>query len=235
MTIIPDIHARIFWKKAVEDAAINEEIIFLGDYLDPYPYEGISTEAAIENFCEIIEFKQKNPGKVTLLLGNHDLMGYHTDKMGYCRTDLQHLDEIRQLFDKNHHLFQVAAIKEAHGKHFVFSHAGIHSKWALHPKVQKTLACDPLDMVSIVRKMNRLWTEKDTRLYDILSIVGTLRGGLEEYGSPVWADMEEWTKNKAEYPGFYQIFGHTQQWEEPVITAYWANLDCRKPFSLSNV
>ena len=35
MIIIPDIHGRDFWKEvtAIED----EEFVFLGDYVDPYP------------------------------------------------------------------------------------------------------------------------------------------------------------------------------------------------------
>ena len=40
MIIIPDIHGRSFWKDAVKGRE-NEKIIFLGDYTDPYSYEGI--------------------------------------------------------------------------------------------------------------------------------------------------------------------------------------------------
>lgn len=40
--VIPDIHGRKFWRKPVnrglQDTTINK-IIFLGDYLDPYPNE----------------------------------------------------------------------------------------------------------------------------------------------------------------------------------------------------
>ena len=50
--VIPDIHGRSFWKEAVN----NWEglIIFLGDYLDIYPDEGISKKEAIRNFEEIL-------------------------------------------------------------------------------------------------------------------------------------------------------------------------------------
>ena len=34
--IIPDVHGRTFWRDAVE-AAGEMPIVFLGDYLDPYP------------------------------------------------------------------------------------------------------------------------------------------------------------------------------------------------------
>jgi hypothetical protein len=38
--------------------------------------------------------------------------------------------------------------------------------------------------------------------------------------------------DKWQYPEIYQIFGHTQQEIDPVITDTWACLDCRKAFSL---
>ena len=55
--IIAVIHGRNFWKKAVEENIDKvEKIIFLGDYLDPYPWEGITRKDAIRNFEEIINF-----------------------------------------------------------------------------------------------------------------------------------------------------------------------------------
>ena len=70
--IIPDCHGRQFWK----DACLNhkgefEKIVFLGDYLSPYPHEEITNKKAIDVFKEIIEFKKKNLKKVILLMGNH--------------------------------------------------------------------------------------------------------------------------------------------------------------------
>lgn len=70
--ILPDIHGRQFWKKAVEEWSNKvNKIIFLGDYLDSYPDEGITRKNAIRNFEEIIDYKINNKDKVVLLLGNH--------------------------------------------------------------------------------------------------------------------------------------------------------------------
>ena len=44
--IIPDVHGRDFWKKAYNYVDKVDEVIFLGDYLDPYETEGISSEDA---------------------------------------------------------------------------------------------------------------------------------------------------------------------------------------------
>ena len=70
MIVIPDVHGRTFWKDAVKNKE-NEEIIFEGDYLDPYPNENIPPGNALENFKEIIEFKKQHPDNVILLVGNH--------------------------------------------------------------------------------------------------------------------------------------------------------------------
>lgn len=52
---IPDIHGRTFWKSVKNDKS-DSIIIFLGDYLDPYPHENITFEDALANFEEIIDF-----------------------------------------------------------------------------------------------------------------------------------------------------------------------------------
>ena len=56
--IIPDIHGRKFWKETLLKYNKQEYpklvIIFLGDYVDPYQFEGVTREAAISNFQEII-------------------------------------------------------------------------------------------------------------------------------------------------------------------------------------
>ena len=71
--IVPDVHGRTFWRLAKEKVDEVDKIVFLGDYLDPYPAEGITTEDAIKEFEEIIEFKKNYNDKVILLYGNHDV------------------------------------------------------------------------------------------------------------------------------------------------------------------
>jgi len=70
--IIPDIHGRSFWKEAVKGHE-NDNIVFLGDHLDPYSFEGITPSQAQNSLEEIIEFKKAHMDNVVLLLGNHDL------------------------------------------------------------------------------------------------------------------------------------------------------------------
>jgi hypothetical protein len=49
----------------------------------------------------------------------------------------------------------------------------------------------------------------------------------------VWNDVDEMVKDAAELPGWYQIFGHTQQEFDPIICEHFACLDCRRAFRLS--
>ena len=71
LLVLPDIHGREFWRGPCNDIEKYDKVIFLGDYLDPYGFEGIEVEDAIENFKEILELKKNNMDKVVLLLGNH--------------------------------------------------------------------------------------------------------------------------------------------------------------------
>ena len=94
--IIPDVHGRQFWKGAVERFHEDIEkgaidVVFLGDYVDPYYFERISEEDAIRNFKEICRFA-KGKSNVHLLLGNHDMPYYdesYCDRLSYkCRYSL---------------------------------------------------------------------------------------------------------------------------------------------------
>ena len=72
--------------------------------------------------------------------------------------------------------------------------------------------------------------------------MGYSRGGYDPYGSVIWADESEavefcWEdKEKVNKPKEidYQIFGHSQQYKLPIITKYYACLDCRVGFLLNS-
>ena len=67
-----DTQLKLFREQLIPASRKNiDRIIFLGDYLDEYPDEGITRNQSKENFKEIIDFKSNNPDKVILLLGNH--------------------------------------------------------------------------------------------------------------------------------------------------------------------
>lgn len=73
--IIGDVHGRTNWKQIVEKEKDADKFIFLGDYFDPYDWT-LTLDDLINNFRDILDFKIKNPDKVILLIGNHDLAAF---------------------------------------------------------------------------------------------------------------------------------------------------------------
>lgn len=229
VTIIPDVHGRPFWHNAVEQALCfcdEDPIIFLCDYVDSNLPKSISPCEVIENLREIIEFAKEH-SNVTLLLGDHDLAYVNLD-MHSNQRDLEHLQEIQNLFMANRELFKIAIIAEEDGESFVYSHAGILKEWASCEPVQRVLQTDSDDIKAIVDRLNELWIEDDPALYPILDMASLHHLRFDYCGSPVWAHLREWSNTRADYPGFRQVFGHTPLKSHPVVTPFYAALDCRK-------
>ena len=105
MIIIPDIHGRNFWKEAVTGRE-EDIIVFLGDYLDPYPHDFPDKtadeiwEQTWNNFNDIIEFKKKHPSNVVLLLGNHDLHYIYPKMDDSSRYDYERASQIKEKFNE---------------------------------------------------------------------------------------------------------------------------------------
>lgn len=235
---IGDIHGRNFWKEAVEKSIDKvEKIIFLGDYLDPYPWEGITRKEAIANFQEIIDFKKENKDKVVLLLGNHDFP-YIDKKVFYTRSryDSSNAYHIEEMFRSHRSLFQLADEALIDGKRFLFTHAGLLPQW--YEKHESDI--DKLTVESLNHLLN------SPNGIKILCEASYYRGGWDQFGSIVWCDvneMAEETQHSKEVEGVsvndklpwdYQVFAHSQQEEHPIITKEFACLDCRKAFILTD-
>ena len=230
MIIIPDVHGRPFWIQAARDLGGKEHFVFLGDYLDPYGYEGITPEMAFDIFQEVLDFKEAWPDKVTLLLGNHDLH-YLDSRLEGGRYDSVRGMFIRELILDHADWFRMAFETEAGGKKFLLTHAGVLRGWCLYNRdVLGTEAPD-----EIAPRLNEMWADETLRrsLLGILAQVPYSRWGRHRYGSPVWNDVEDMNDNCEELPGVYQIFGHSQQEFRPVICDHFACLDVRAPFRLT--
>ena len=130
LIIIPDVHGRGFWREAVERHP-EGQFIFLGDYLDPYEYEDITTEEAFQGLEDIVRFKEEHPDSVSLLWGNHDLHYLYPELLG-SRYDSDHAERNAHYFHDHQTLFGIAHETEAAGKRFLFSHAGVGMEWLRH-------------------------------------------------------------------------------------------------------
>lgn len=221
MIIIPDVHGRVFWKEIVKNS--EDKIIFLGDYVDPYPGENISLTGALDNLSEIIDYKKSNPSKVILLLGNHDFMYMDSEHNKYsCRHDFENEPKITKLLMNNRDLFQMDYSIEVKNKLYIFSHAGILKPWI--EKYKNLFGEFP----GSLDKINELYKKWDPEFISSLLEISYYRGGWSDFGSMIWSDVREHSVSCEE--NVYQIFGHTQLKDKPIIEKHFADLDCRRPF-----
>lgn len=245
--IFPDIHGRTFWREYVlkmsQDEINNSIFVFLGDYMDPYEYENISEAEAFANFKDIINFKKEHMDNVILLIGNHDCSYLYTKDICSSRYCYSISQELIAFYKENLNLFQLAYEIEYNGKRYVFSHAGIHNKFL---GLLKVYGIDD-NPDNIVTTLNNLYTESmqnyemrnNTELARLLSTYSRFRGfSAYDFGSCVWADIREFYvlyKTPDTQPQIqYQIFGHTQLKDSPIIEDTFACLDCRKTFKIEN-
>ena len=228
--VIPDVHGRRFWKEAT-DKYPHLPVIFLGDYLDPYARENISSKEALANFKEILAFKQANKDRVTLLIGNHEIH-YLDNTLRFSRKDTLHADYIHLLLLEHLPYFSIATQAKIGGKTFLFTHAGLTEKWW-----RRHFPNTPTDIQSICSALNgKMKNEKSIEAFidDALMDIGKERGGKADAGSCVWADLNEHSKQPWFLNGIYQVFGHTQLKKKAVIRRTFADLDCRRAFLIES-
>ena len=71
--ILPDIHGRKFYRNALHEAIDKgADVVCLGDYLNPYPGDELHEKGVFAPLKELVEVKKQHPGRVHLLIGNHD-------------------------------------------------------------------------------------------------------------------------------------------------------------------
>lgn len=237
--IIPDVHGREFWREPVKEALGKTEakIVFLGDYLDCYPYEFSANENykehAIGNFNEIISLKKENKNGITLLIGNHDSSYRFSLDICDCRTDYDNFERIRSIFVENKDLFQLADEAYVNGKHYIFTHAGIHKAYVDFAFPDEK---DYINEENIVSYFNNAYYTEEPHVINSLGMYDRYRGSWGyDVGSLVWADVHSWL---GEYDGYgYQVFGHTQLEHGcgGIIKENFAMLDSAEPFIINEL
>lgn len=223
--IIPDVHGRKFWRKAVsliKELPADGKIIFLGDYLDPYGYEGITSADAIVELMAIVSFAKDNPRKVELLLGNHD-GNYLYEKCNSSRKDWDSYPEYNRFYTDNRELFKLATEHKVLEKKFLFTHAGVHPLYLKDIGMNEDYVS--AETVSCLNYETMLYTPGPKRSWVCK----------ENAGSPVWCDITEF--GESEYTrkinGYVQIVGHTQLNDKPInINNAIYDLDVRRPFMI---
>ena len=218
--IVPDVHGRSFWLPALD---YQGEVIFLGDYTDPYPQERITNNDAYQVFLKIVDFKQKNPDRVTLLIGNHELHYVNRDFQAgrFSEAYYQQFHEILT-GDETKGLFQICKQID----NYLFIHAGITKCWYdLHFQKFQHLGS------TLEERLNNVFFEK---MHIFHEAAWKYRGGWDEAGSPLWADYHEFLDEAEHFDSqIVQIIGHTQLiTKEPLIDDNFILLDNRQLYLL---
>ena len=214
-TIIGDIHGRTCWKQLVREDSVN---IFVGDYFDPYDY--LTYEQLLQNFADIIAFKQQHPETV-LLYGNHDLH-YLTSGEQASRYDYLHANDYRQvLTDAAEHFHGVAY---AIGGHTLVTHAGVSKPW-----YEKEFgSCRKVSPTKAADEINSLWKHNKHEFSFRANVTEALDfSGESPTHSPLW--IRPWTLAYHDlFAGtpYKQVFGHTQIDKVTTVNGNLTCVDC---------
>lgn len=211
--IIPDVHGRKFWHKAKEMINEVDKVVFLGDYLDPYSREGITFQDALDEFQEILDFKEKYPDKIVLLIGNHCAHYVNLQFMDCSRLNYARRQEVHDLFMNNIDKFNLIYEFE----NYLFSHAGLYKEWVEAYEIRLE------ELKDFKQFLKSRWNTLEDCSFE--------RGGWTSVGSCIWADIRESLRHEL-YSDKRQIVGHTQMESKPYITTKIACLDVRKCFIL---
>jgi hypothetical protein len=219
--IVPDIHGRDFWKPALD---YKGQVIFLGDYTDPYPQEGFTQENACQNLLTIVDFKKRNPDRVTLLIGNHE-MHYFNKRYACGRFDYDYFQSYNDILtgEETVKLFQICKQVDK----YLFIHAGITKGWYdAHVEELSKLGN------TLEEQANNLFVTNIEAYYE----ASMYRGGYHDAGSPLWADVSEFSDEPKPFDdNIIQIIGHTQlKIDVPYVKKNVRLLDNRQLYLLKN-
>lgn len=221
--IVPDIHGRDFWRVIKKyDLYYIDKIIFLGDYLDPYPqeYPDLNKEELYQktykNLIDIISLKKDNINKVVLLLENHE-WSYLNEDYRCSRFDEKHYIDFHNILCDNKNLFKICHIE----KNYLFIHSGISKEWL------EFIGYDDKKYPSIEKYLN-----EEIEIPKLL-MCGPSRYGPDFLSGPLWLDEREILDifNTFLFDKYYQVFGHTKK-NTAVIKKNYACLDTQQCFLL---
>ena len=242
LILIPDVHGRTFWKDALYYIHMGYDVVFLGDYLDPYPHEGHQDEDVFANFEDIVSLAQEHPN-VHLLIGNHDCGYFFTRQINDCRTMDWCFHDLRGIFRDNEQLFNFAYHTNIGGRNIMVTHAGVDKRWWLSVEAQHAFCGLKLDKTydpanvkmpsgsEIANLLNNVPKVGNKALYSALAIYSRTRGwGGREFGSCIWQDIHDWGAVHFDGQGedckpiytptglddTFQIVGHTMQLDEHI-------------------
>jgi predicted MPP superfamily phosphohydrolase len=192
---IGDIHGRDIWKDIVSQEK-PDRVIFIGDYFDSFDIKG---PAQIDNFRDIIAFKESGQCEVIMLIGNHcyHYMRYKGVTDEYSGYQHRYNLQIGHLLEVNEKHLQMAYQFED----FLCTHAGVSVEWlALNGYVE-------IEKDNIADIVNGIFKENPLRF----NFNGIDPYGDNTYQTPIWIrpiSLISANRNNLEKE-VVQVVGHT--------------------------
>ena len=198
---IGDLHGRSDWKLAIYQEEHIDRVIFMGDYFDSFSISGVEQ---IDNFKQIIKYKENNPQvEVIMLIGNH--CHHYFPEVGYTGTSGYQsgvAPSITQVIDENRHHLQMAY---GFGE-YLFTHAGVSPVF-----MDQVFGKDDWSKESVIVDLNELFRYKP-KAFEFNGFDGH---GDNTTQTPIWIRPRSlMSVNKKHEKGlkkdYIQIVGHTQ-------------------------
>ena len=196
--VLGDIHGRSIWKPILEKESDADTVVFIGDYFDSFDIPGLEQ---LQNFEEIIKYKEESGKEVVMLVGNHD--HHYFPEIGYTGTSGFQSKMYTSISNSINYYRKHLQMCYAQGE-YLFSHAGISVSW-LKNVFKKDWTVD-----NVVEKVNELFLHKP-RWFNF--------SGLDPYGddtyqTPIWIrprSLKIANNNTKLYKKYIQVVGHTHQ------------------------
>lgn len=200
--VVPDIHGENFWTE-IKNYNLSEvkKIIFLGDYFDSFTK---NYDEQMQNFKDIVNFKEANPDKVELLIGNHDI---HYITFNGCSGFSEIFKyQIKSLLSP---LIQDGIIKVFHIENNVlYSHAGLTKTFL--ENVVEDFDIKSKNFTDLIDKLNDLLKvypsafefQKSRKMSEYPNVYGD-----NIWQSPLWIRPYSLCADAIE--GYMQVVGHT--------------------------
>jgi len=195
---IGDLHGLDYWKQIVNTQTFDK-IIFLGDYFDSFT---VDFESQMNNFLDIMAFKDSNEEKVITLLGNHDYAYlpaiYHDTIRGFQYENAGFIGAtVKKFLDCDY-------LKVVHQEDkLIFSHAGVSEVY-----LDYCFGTKGCKFNEIEENVNHIFKLEPKVLY----FNGPEPSGDNLDESPIWIRpraLRLSSKKLSEY-GYIQIVGHTK-------------------------
>ena len=186
--IIPDLHHCTDHADHWLATQRHDRVVFLGDYFDNF---GDDVSDARRTAFWLRDRIEKTDD--VFLLGNHDVpyMFPRSPQLhcpGFTAAKARGIGEI--LRPAHWQRFRLAHAEQG----WLMSHAGFHPVWIKEPTVER-----------ILQRCDQAMQHAKRRVVDPILGAGEDRGGLQQFGGPLWMDWD----NLVPIPGINQIVGHT--------------------------